>query len=81
MNQTIQTPEPTITVIGWFGKDKEMTRSQFCEVWTDQVKETRRLSIIPEWQTKVDTMVDWVEREASAEFDRMYETQQRLKKS
>ena len=27
--------EPTITVEGWFGKDKEVTRAEYVKLWAD----------------------------------------------
>ena len=72
--------ERTITVRGYFD-DKQVTKPEFIKTWVEHISECRILSILPDWQRKVDDMVESISAEAADEFDRTYSTQQELKKN
>jgi len=63
----------TVTVQGYFGKDKEMTRDEFVDVWKSHTMQLHNLTINhgPEIDTIVETVVQW----ANDEFNRMMEKQ------
>ena len=63
----------TITVRGYFGKDKEMTRQEFVEVWKSHMTQLFHLS--HEHYEEFKAMRDRVEEIADAEFDRLKEVQ------
>jgi hypothetical protein len=69
------TIEPTITVTGYFGKDKQITRADFIKTWRDHVQELTRLSCEFEFATKIRDWMRETEFEAAREFDRIHNEQ------
>ena len=60
--------EETVTVVGYFGKDKQVTREEFVKVWKEHISELRRLS----WDDpRISEIIETVQEIASVEFDRL----------
>jgi hypothetical protein len=62
----------TITVNGYFGKDKQITKQEFAKVWIDHLTQMRTISWDQAWQQNVDAMIDKTRTQCHAEFDRLY---------
>ncbi len=63
------TSQPTITVQGHFGKDKQITREQFIQEWVNHAKQLHNLS----WEAheEIVVIVKQVESIAVIEFTRL----------
>lgn len=62
---------PTITVAGYFGRDKEVTRDEFVAIWKEHAGNLMRLPSNDAgftWATKV---IDETVELAGSEFDRI----------
>ena len=66
---------PTITVAGYFGKDKEVTREEFFSHWSEHVLQLKRLSFERSWITEVEIIHSKVEAKCNEEFDRLHALQ------
>lgn len=64
--------QPTITVAGYFGKDKELTREEFFAHWSEHVLQLKRLDYNREWVFKVEAMHNQVKAKCHEEFDRIH---------
>ena len=64
--------QATITVAGYFGKDKEMTRDEFCDTWVSHVNQLKRIDYDPSWIVEVNAMTDKVRAKCNEEFDRLF---------
>jgi hypothetical protein len=65
----------TITVAGYFGKDKEITKDEFVKEWTDHTAQLKRIDWSLDWNKEVDEMIQYVKDRAELEFDRVLEEQ------
>lgn len=67
--------QPTITVFGYFGKDKEMTEEAFCATWTAHCRELKRIDYDMEWTMQIDELIEIVERKCKQEFRALFRRQ------
>ena len=72
----LEAPEPTITVIGFLGNDKEVTHDEFVDVWTSMVKDLWKLAGNEEERAIADDVVKKVSNLASVDFYRTLNKQQ-----
>lgn len=66
--------EPTITVSGHFGEDREVTKAKYTKIWVDHVLELRKVSYTQPWQVAVDDLVKITRIQCHEEFDRRLES-------
>lgn len=64
--------EQTITVNGWFGDDKQMTKEEFTKVWREHAGELLRINHGDAWTREVTAIAKKVIEQCEKEFDRMY---------
>jgi len=67
--------EKTITVSGWSGKDKSLTKDEFAKQWTDHVAQIRRISYSLDWQKTSSVITEQVRKQAEIEFDETWAEQ------
>jgi len=67
--------QATITVAGYFGKDKEMTRDEFQATWSEHVLQLKRIDYDPSWCHEVEAMHTKVMEKCNEEFDRLFHAQ------
>jgi hypothetical protein len=65
--------EPTITVAGYFGKDKEVTRDEFVAIWKEHAGNLYRLPSDDAGFTWAAKVIDETVELAGSEFDRILE--------
>ena len=69
--------ESTITVATHFG-DTQINREDFISQWTSHVRQLKMLSWKDSWLERVEKMISATEAEASLEFDRLLEVQNKI---
>lgn len=62
--------EPTITLTGYFGKPKQVTRKEFARAWMDAVSDLYNLTMTADDHEYVNEVKAWVESKANEKFDR-----------
>ena len=65
----------TIKAITFFGKEKEVTKQEFANLWVEQASNLRRLSSKAEWQQEVNIMIERVRDQAHKQFDFVFTKQ------
>jgi len=68
----MSTDERTITVAGFLGNDRQVTKKQFNNIWSDQVREYRHLSWDNDFNDKISEFMNLVSEQANTEFERMF---------
>ena len=74
--------EPTITVSGWFGKDKEVTREEYVDLWVKnadlyKLVHYKQLAYMEAW---VQEVKDEIAEIAGLSWDLAYNVQEEDKK-
>ena len=67
--------ERTITVVGYLGRDMQMTKEEFTKTWRQHSRELLRIDYSDEWTREVTAITKKVVARVEAEFDRMYISQ------
>jgi hypothetical protein len=72
-----ETTEPTITVEGYLGRDKQVTKEYFVKQWTSHVNEIKWLDFSMEWQLRCEKIKDEIAAKAESEFERLLKVQEK----
>ena len=64
--------EKTITVENSFGKDKQITKSEFSGTWRRHAGQLLMIDASDEWTREVTAIVEKVITRCDAEFERVY---------
>jgi hypothetical protein len=67
--------EKTITVQGWTGRDKQVTKEEFTKLWVGTTIQFKHIDYSQEWTDAVNDFALLVQLQCEKEFDRLYELQ------
>ena len=74
--------EPTLTVAGWFGKDKDVTRDEYIKLWVEnsdlyRLVHYKQLAYMTAW---VDEIKEEIHKLAEMSWNLAYDIQEEDKK-
>ncbi len=71
----MSTDARTITVEGYLGKDKQITKQEFSDTWFAHVKQANAISYTTDWMDKVEEFTLAVQLQCDIEFERLFKEQ------